>query len=247
MTLTTVKDHLKAVLRYGLQAPDAVTRRTERMADDLSDELRAIYLDWLDEAEAEIDEAESNADRDAASAALLLLLLARVRRRVDLRLVELAEEVDAAGPVLDAMRGQMEETMTVFENNTLPAIEGAMNEALVNQEIARQMEDEVAPLSDSLSGRAAHVALVGGALWSAHQAGKIAGAQTAGLFARWEGPDDDATCVPCSQQMGIGWRPVGQVPIPGPAVCLGLTNCRHNVIFQDPVTGATSSRIGDLI
>jgi hypothetical protein len=197
------------------------------LADTLEQEIRQIYLAWLVEAEERLAE---NDNSEEELLALLVLLMTQVRRRAELRAAELADEYRLDGAALAAMQRQLEETLRVFESNTINNIETAVTDALSNG----------LPLSEQ-TGLAAHVSMVGGGLWSAFQAGMlaVAVASSVQLEARWVGPTAGA-CLPCAEQVMAGYRPAAFVPVPGPAVCYGLTNCRHSLEFHNPVTGAVS-------
>lgn len=226
----------KLPLRFQDQTGRSQQAQTaERLAARLTRDLRSAYSDWLQETVAEIEQAENDAVRDIIAAAIALLL-ARVKARSRQALNELALELDANDAMLAAMEEQMERTLDTFEQDTAPRLQSALvataNEAAIG---IRDGTVGEAILSEH-AGKAATVALVGGITWTAYQAAKRA-KTTGDPPTRWAGPNDASTCGPCSREVNAGVRPLSATPLPGPDVCQGLTNCRHEIEVMDEVTG----------
>lgn len=193
----------------------------DRFANELSEELRRIYDEWLADLSRELEDIENRGERNEVIAAALALLLGRVRAQSRLMLLQLALELSADDVQLAAMERQLDESLRIFRENTLTNIRRDVNVGLLDPETTPE---------EQAAGRVRDVALAGGILWSAFQASKFAGREAENPLVRWEGPVDGSTCGPCSFQMGRGCRPLSQTPMPGPDVCAGLTNCRHDLI-----------------
>lgn len=197
------------------------------IADGLEDEMKDIYLAWLEEADKQLNAADDNT-REEVLLGLLVALMTQVRRRVELRAAQLADEYGLDGEALAAMNRQVEQTLSIFESRTINRVETAVTNP--DKPILEQ------------TGLASHIALIGGGIWAAYQLAKQAQARRSGvqLEARWTGPDDKGTCPPCSREVALGWRPFQEVPAPGPDICFGLTNCRHDIEYRNVETGAVS-------
>lgn len=209
-------------------------RTAEQLADAAEEEVRRVYLDWLAEAAPQLEAEEDGREREALLLALLLLLAGRIERVLDGYVLRLGNLLDAGAGELDAVRRQVGETVRILREQTLPRLMRQFEEARL---LWQTMEDAPA-VADAMSGKAAQLSLAGGIVWTAYNAALVARAGAV-LEARWQGPITGA-CPRCAEQMQFGWRPKDDVPLPGPAVCYGLTSCRHSLSFRNPVTGRES-------
>lgn len=217
----------------GVKASPAAA--ADALALELKDELREEYEAWLDDLAQQLDQEPDSGQRDALIIAALAILLGQVRARSRARLYSLATELKATPAMLAAMERELNRTLDIFEDKTLPAI----RDQLMDISHRSMLEDDPfdpATFVEGGSGLWARVALVAGILWTAYVAGRTE-QWPDNVLARWIGPNDNETCDPCDQQLAAGIRPLGETPLPGPAVCLGLTNCRHDIEIMNPATG----------
>lgn len=199
---------------------DLFTDRAKQIANDFADaaneDMKEIYEQWVQETAAKLQAADED-ERDEILAAALLILIERVTRMLARISGLMANTLDLDEEQRAALDGVTAETIAYFEENTIPRLRKKGVDA----------EDD---FEDNMTGEGRNIALIGGVLWAAYVAAKLAG-QPATQMARWDGPDDSSTCAPCSEQMRLGERPLSQIPLPGIGVCLGLSNCRHDIIL----------------
>ncbi len=189
----------------------------DKAATELEEELRKIYEQWLEDLGQQLEGEEDPDRRREIIAAALLLLKARIRNKAQSAAYELAAELGADEQETEAILGEVANSLDIFGQRTLERIQTDLERA------------EPAEVEDRNRGKAAWVALIGGILWTGYQRAKFAGRQDDPLV-MWVGPDDDNTCLPCKVQVNAGVRPLSQTPLPGPAVCEGLTRCRHDIV-----------------
>ena len=206
----------------------------DALASELKDELQEAYDAWLFDLSQQLADEPDAGQRDALIIAAMALLIGAVRARSRARLNSLAVELNATAAQLAAMERELTNTLDIFEDRTAPSIQQQLMDNSHAVEPGAALDP--AAFVESNAGLWARVALVAGILWTAYVAGRTE--QYSGeVLARWIGPNDSDTCDPCNEQMGAGIRPLAQTPLPGPAVCLGLTNCRHDIEVQNPATG----------
>jgi len=184
-------------------------------ANQLRDDLKNAYTEWLEETADELEGERDPTRRREILAGALGFLVSRVRSLTQIELMDLALKLAVSDVGLKEMEGITAETLRMFEEETVPALSQKLEETVPEEVVERN------------AGFWTRVALVGGILWTAYQGAKFAG-RTDDPMVQWVGPTQGA-CDPCLAEMRAGARPLSQTPLPGADVCLGLTQCRHDL------------------